>query len=89
MVATRRVIRGGHRLKLVFDLGQADLIVMVSGRPAKDTIKVFDSRNRKKCLWQLSGRNGLQGQDAPLARAFESVFEKATLQEARTSESGH
>jgi len=65
LIAMRRVITSAHRLKLVFDPGRADLIVVVSSRASKDTIKVFDSHARKKCLWQLSGRYGLQGQDEP------------------------
>jgi hypothetical protein len=76
LIATRKVIRDAHRLKLVFDPDRADLIVMVSGGTPRDTIKVFDTRNRKKCLWYLSAKNGLHGQDALLAKAFESEFEK-------------
>jgi len=90
LIATRKVIRGARRLKLVFDPDRKDLIVVVSGRAPRDTIKVFDSYNRKQCLWYLSAKNGLQGQGAPLATAFESEFEKTDAQEgAGASTPGH
>jgi len=79
LIATRRVIREGRRLNFVFDPDRADMIVVVSRRGSRDTMKVFDSHNRKKCLWYLSHKNGLRGEDAVLARAFESEFEKVNL----------
>jgi hypothetical protein len=90
LIATRKVITDAHRLKFVFDPNQADMIVVVSGRASRDTIKVFDGRDRKTYLWHLSGKNGLQGEGAALARLFESEFEKATLEEGtRQTNSGH
>jgi len=54
----------------VFDPRQADLVVMVNGRPEKDTISAFDGHDPKKCLLYISGKNGLQNEDAALAKTF-------------------
>jgi hypothetical protein len=65
---------------LVYEPGQADVVLMVMSRPSEDVLAVYDAHGwpRNQYLWRMMGRSGLQQNEAPLITNLEKAFEQAT-----------
>jgi hypothetical protein len=65
---------------VVYEPGQADIVLMVTSRPSEDLLAVYDARGwpRNQYLWRMMGRSGLQPSEAPLVANLEKAFELAT-----------
>jgi hypothetical protein len=65
---------------VVYEPGQADIVLMVTSRPSEDILAVYDAHGwpRNQYLWRMMGRSGLQPSESPLITNLEKAFEKAT-----------
>jgi hypothetical protein len=64
---------------VVYEPGQADIVLMVTSRPSEDVLAVYDAHGwpRNQYLWRMMGRSGLQPSEAPLVTNLEKAFEQA------------
>jgi hypothetical protein len=70
-------IQKWKKLILVYEPGQADIILRVQGRPSEDVLAVYDAhQDTGQYLWRVMGRSGLQKGETPLLTEFEQAFEK-------------
>jgi hypothetical protein len=64
------------KLTLVYEPGQADIILLVQSRPTEDVLAVYDAHFAgAQYLWRVMGRGGLQKGETPLLTKFEKGFE--------------
>src|ERR1700688_3662544 len=65
---------------VVYEPGQADIVLMVMSRPSEDVLAVYDAHGwpGDQYLWRMTGRSGLQPSEAPLVTNLEKAFEQAT-----------
>lgn len=64
------------KLTLVYEPGQADIILLVQSRPTEDIVAVYDAHlTSGQYLWRVMGRDGLQKGETPLLTKFEKGFE--------------
>jgi hypothetical protein len=64
------------KLILVYEPGQADIILLVQSRPTEDLLAVYDAHLAGgQYLWRVMGRDGLQKGETPLLTKFEKGFE--------------
>jgi hypothetical protein len=65
---------------LVYEPGQADIVLMVTSRPSEDVLAVYDAHGwpQNQYLWRMMGRSGLQPSEAPLVANLEKAFDRAT-----------
>ena len=64
------------KLTLVYEPGQADIILLVQSRPTEDVLAVYDAHSAGgQYLWRVMGRDGLQKGETPLLTKFEKGFE--------------
>src|ERR1700751_4486762 len=64
------------KLTLVYEPGQADIILLVQSRPTEDVLAVYDAHFAGgQYLWRVMGRDGLQKGETPLLTKFEKGFE--------------
>jgi hypothetical protein len=65
---------------LVYEPGQADIVLMVTSRPSEDILAVYDAHGwpENQYLWRMMGHAGLQPSETPLVTNLEKAFEKAT-----------
>jgi hypothetical protein len=64
------------KLTLVYEPGQADIILLVQSRPTEDLLAVYDAHFAGgQYLWRVMGRDGLQKGETPLLTKFEKGFE--------------
>jgi hypothetical protein len=65
---------------LVYEPGQADIVLMVMSRPSEDVLAVYDAHGwpQDQYLWRMMGRSGLQPSEAPLLTDLEKAFQQAT-----------
>ena len=65
---------------VVYEPGQADIVLMVTSRPSEDLLAVYDAHGwpRNQYLWRMMGRSGLQPSEAPLVANLEKAFDRAT-----------
>jgi hypothetical protein len=68
------------KLTLVYDPHQADIVLMVMGRPSEDVLAVYEARGwpGNQYLWRMMGRGGLQPSETPLLTNLEKAFDRAT-----------
>jgi len=52
-------IQNWGKLTLVYQPGQADIIILVMSRPSEDVMAVYDSHANGNFLWRVMGRDGL------------------------------
>jgi hypothetical protein len=71
-------IQNWGKLTLVYQPGQADIIILVTSRPSEDVMAVYDSHANGNFLWRVMGRDGLQAGEAPLVTQFEKGFESVS-----------
>ena len=65
---------------LVYEPGQADVVLMVMSRPSEDVLAVYDAHGwpGNQYLWRMMGRSGLQPGETPLVTNLEKAFDRAT-----------
>jgi hypothetical protein len=68
------------KFTLVYEPRQADIVLMVTGRPSEDVLAVYDAHGwpHNQFLWRMMGRGGLQSGETPLLTNLEKAFDKAT-----------
>jgi hypothetical protein len=67
----------GHYI-LVYQPGQADMILAVQSRPSEDVLAVYDARLKGSTyLWRAMGRDGLQQGETPLMTQLQKAVEQA------------
>ncbi len=68
------------KFTLVYEPRQADIVLMVTGRPSEDILAVYDAHGwpHNQYLWRMMGRGGLQSGETPLLTNLEKAFDKAT-----------
>lgn len=63
---------------LVYQPGDADMIIAVQSRPSEDVLAVYDARLKSSTyLWRAMGRDGLQQGETPLFTELQRAVEKA------------
>ena len=62
---------------LVYRASEADIIILVTSRPAEDLLAVYDARQGPdgNFFCRVMGRDGLQAGETPLVTQFEKGFE--------------
>lgn len=76
IAAVQDAIQKWGKLTLVYEPGQADIILLVQSRPSEDVLAVYDAHfSGGQYLWRVMGRDGLQAGETPLLRKFEKGFE--------------
>ena len=75
--AVQDAIRNWGKLTLVYRPSEADIIILVTGRPSEDVMAVYDGHQgpNGNYLWRVMGRNGLQSGETPLVTQFEKAFD--------------
>lgn len=79
IVAVQNAIAKWGKLVIVYRPSDADIVLMVQGRPTEDVLAVYDAHGwpRDQYLWRVMGRSGLQKNETPLVTEFQQAFEKA------------
>jgi hypothetical protein len=76
IAAVQDRIQKWGKLTLVYEPGQADIILVVQSRPSEDVLAVYDAHFAGgQYLWRVMGRDGLQSGETPLVTKFEKGFE--------------
>lgn len=73
--AVQNAIQNWGKLIIVYQPSQADIIILVTGRPSEDLLAVYDAHEHSSFLWRVMGRGGLQAGETPLVTQFEKGFE--------------
>ena len=73
--AVQNAIQNWGKLIIVYQPSQADIIILVTGRPSEDLLAVYDAHEHGNFLWRIMGRDGLQSGETPLVTQFEKGFE--------------
>lgn len=71
---------------VVYEPGQADIVLMAMSRPSEDVLAVYDGHGwpvNGQYLWRVMGRSGLQPGEAPLVTKMETAFEQATASRSK------
>jgi hypothetical protein len=71
----QNAIQNWGKLMIVYQPSQADIIILVTGRPSEDLLAVYDAHMHSSFLWRVMGRGGLQAGETPLVSQFEKGFE--------------
>jgi hypothetical protein len=79
----QNAIQSWGKLSLVYQPGQADMIILVSSRPSEDLMAVYDAPLNGNYLWRVMGRGGLEASEAPLVTQFEKGFESIAQHNGR------
>jgi hypothetical protein len=79
IVAVQDAIAKWGKFVIVYRPSDADIVLMVQGRPTEDVLAVYDAHGwpRDQYLWRVMGRSGLQKNETPLVTEFQQAFEKA------------
>jgi hypothetical protein len=80
IVTVQDAMQKWGKFTLVYEPGQADIVLMVTGRPSEDVLAVYDAHGwpRNEYLWRMMGHGGLQKSEAPLVANLEKAFDLAT-----------
>jgi hypothetical protein len=75
--AVQSAIQNWGKLTLVYQASEADIIILVTSRPSKDVMAVYDGHQGTggNYLWRVMGRDGLASGETPLVTQFEKGFE--------------
>jgi hypothetical protein len=85
IAAVQDAIQKWGKLTLVYEPGQADIILIVQSRPSEDVLAVYDAHFvRGQYLWRVMGRDGLQSGETPLVTKFEKGFESIQAMAKKT-----
>src|SRR5580765_6771923 len=73
IAAVQDQIQKWGKLFLVYEPGQADIVILVESRPSEDILAVYDAHGwpGNNYLWRVMGRDGLQRGETPLVSQFE------------------
>lgn len=79
IAAVQDAIQKSGKFILVYQPGEADIVLMVQSRPSEDTLAVYDAHGwpRNQYLWRVMGGSGLQENETPFVTEFLQAFEKA------------
>jgi hypothetical protein len=77
IIAVQDALEKSGKFSLVYKPEQADMVLMVMGRPTEDVLAVYDPRLNGQYLWRMTGRNGLQPSETPLVTDLITAFEQA------------
>jgi predicted Zn-dependent protease len=78
--AVQDALQKWGKFTLVYQANQADIVLMVTGRPSEDILAVYDAHGwpgNGQYLWRMTGRKGLQASETPLLTEMEQAFELA------------
>jgi hypothetical protein len=77
--AVQDALQKWGKFTIVYKANQADIVLMVTGRPSEDILAVYDAHGwpANQYLWRMTGRNGLQASETPLLTNMETAFDKA------------
>jgi hypothetical protein len=80
IVTVQDAMQKWGKFTLVYEPGQADIVLMVMSRPSEDVLAVYDAHGwpRNEYLWRMMGHGGLQQGEAPLVTNLEKAFDLAT-----------
>jgi hypothetical protein len=75
--SVQNAIQTWGKLTLVYEPSQADIIILVTGRPSEDVMDVYDGHQgtNGNYLWRVMGRDGLASGETPLVTQFEKGFD--------------
>jgi len=75
--SVQNAIQTWGKLTLVYQPSQADIIILVTGRPSEDVMAVYDGHRgpNGNYLWRVMGRDGLESGETPLVTQFEKGFD--------------
>jgi hypothetical protein len=75
--SVQNAIQTWGKLTLVYEPSQADIIILVTGRPSEDVMAVYDGHQgtNGNYLWRVMGRDGLASGETPLVTQFEKGFD--------------
>jgi len=78
IAALQGAIQKSGKFILVYQPGEADIVLMVQSRPSEDVLAVYDAHGwpRNQYLWRVMGRSGLQESETPFVTEFLQAFEK-------------
>jgi hypothetical protein len=80
ITAVQDALQKSDKFTIVYKPEQADMVLMVTGRPTEDILAVYDARGWRhdgQYLWRMTGRNGLQPSETPLVTNLVAAFEQA------------
>jgi hypothetical protein len=78
IAAVQDAIQKSGKFILVYQPGEADIVLRVQSRPSEDVLAVYDGHGlRDQYLWRVMGRSGLQENETPLVTEFLQAFERA------------
>jgi hypothetical protein len=77
--AVQDAIQKWGKFTLVYEPGQADMVLMVTSRPSEDVLAVYDAHGwpQNQYRWRMMGRGGLQSSETPLMTNLETAFDQA------------
>lgn len=77
--AVQDALQKWGKFTIVYKPQEADIVLMVTGRPSEDILAVYDAHGwpRNQYLWRMTGRNGLQASETPLLTNMEQAFDQA------------
>jgi hypothetical protein len=78
--AVQDALQKWGKFTIVYKATEADIVLMVTGRPSEDILAVYDAHGwprNGQFLWRMTGRNGLQASETPLLTNMETAFDKA------------
>jgi len=81
IAAVQDALQKWGKWTLVYQPGQADVVLMVTSRPTEDVLAVYDAHGwpgNSQYLWRMMGRNGLQTGETPMVTSLEKAFALAT-----------
>lgn len=78
IAAVQDAIQRWGQYIVVYQPGDADMIIAVQSRPSEDVLAVYDARLKSSTyLWRAMGRDGLQQGETPLVTRLQQAVEKA------------
>jgi hypothetical protein len=80
ITAVQDAIEKSGKFTLVYKPEQADMVLVVTGRPTEDVLAVYDAHGwlrNAQYLWRMTGRNGLQPSETPLVTNLITAFDQA------------
>jgi len=80
IASVQDAIQKSGKFILVYQPGQADIVLMVQSRPTEDVLAVYDAHGwpRNQYLWRVMGAGGLQQGETPFVTQFLQAFDKAS-----------
>ena len=78
IAAVQDAIQKWGKFTVVYRPADADIVLMVTGRPSEDVLAVYDGHGwpgNGQYLWRMTGRNGLQAGETPLVANLQNAFE--------------